>query len=278
MDYLKKIDEATRFLKDNFINSADILIILGSGLGKLVEKFDIKKKIAYKDIPHFPVSTVPEHKGNLLFTQLGEKNIVFMQGRFHLYEGYDAKDVVFPVRVMQKLGVKFLFVSNAAGGVGEHLSVGDIMLIEDHINLTGANPLIGKNYDELGERFPDMSNAYDKNLRKRIGEIAKEKKIILKKGVYLWLKGPSLETNAEYKMVKILGGDVVGMSTVPEVIAAVHGGMKVAGFSIVTNKFDEKGMEENRSSFKDVVSVANSAGEKLSGLLYEVIKKLDIEE
>ncbi|TYB31652.1 MAG: purine-nucleoside phosphorylase [Candidatus Mcinerneyibacterium aminivorans] len=271
-DYLKNINEAIDFIKKKGINNIDIGMILGSGLGKIAEKIQIKIKISYKEIPNFPVSTVKEHSGNLIYGTVGDKHVVFFQGRLHLYEGYSAKEVGFPVRILQKLGGKLLIVSNSAGGVNPGLKKGDIVVIKDHINMMGENPLVGKNIKEFGTRFPIMHDAYNKNLLKKVKVIAKNKNIKLKEGVYLGLKGPSLETDAEYRMVEILGGDMVGMSTVPEVITAVHGGLDVLGFSIITNKFD--GMSKNEADFNDVLRVANKAGDVLSNLVLKLIKNL----
>ena len=210
-------------------------IILGTGLGELVNHITNQKELAYKDIPNFPISTVEGHSGKLIFGKLGTKDIMAMQGRFHFYEGYDMKQVTFPVRVMKQLGVKTLFVSNAAGGMNPTFKVGDLMVIRDHINLFPEHPLHGKNYNELGPRFPDMSEAYSKRLIKKAFEIAEKNNIYLQQGVYVGTQGPTFETPAEYKYFKIIGGDAVGMSTVPEVIVARHSDMEVFAISVITD-------------------------------------------
>ena len=210
-------------------------IILGTGLGGLVSEIEIDHSFAYEEIPNFPVSTVEGHSGKLIFGKLGGKKVIALQGRFHYYEGYTMNEVVFPVRVMKFLGIEMLFVSNASGGVNPDFEIGDIMLIDDHINLFGDNPLIGKNFEELGPRFPDMSEPYDKKMLALAEKVAKDKDISIKKGSYAGLSGPTLETPAEYVYVRNIGADTVGMSTVPEVIAARHMGIPCVGFSIITD-------------------------------------------
>lgn len=213
----------------------EVGIILGTGLGDLVSEIEVTHSLAYEDIPNFPVSTVEGHSGKLIFGILGGKRVVALQGRFHYYEGYSMNEVVFPVRVMKFLGIKTLVVSNASGGVNPEFEIGDIMLMNDHINLFGDNPLIGKNMDELGPRFPDMSEPYDRSLIKKVQDIAKENSIDIQQGSYAGLSGPTLETPAEYNYVRAIGADTVGMSTVPEVIAARHMGIPCVGFSIITD-------------------------------------------
>jgi len=232
---LKKIKNTVKYLNENTELRPKIGIILGTGLGGLVDEIKIEKSISYEDIPHFPVSTVEGHSGRLIFGTIGGVPVVAMQGRFHYYEGYSMKKVTFPVRVMKLFGVETLIVSNASGGMNPDYEVGTIMVINDHINMFGVNPLIGKNYDELGPRFPDMSGTYDKELVKKAFEVAEKLEIKLEQGVYLGTTGPTLETPAEYRMFRILGGDAVGMSTVPEVIVAHHMGMRVFGISIITD-------------------------------------------
>lgn len=212
-----------------------IAIILGTGLGSLVDHIDNKKYIPYAEIPNFPVSTVQGHSGNLIFGTMGGKPVIAMQGRFHYYEGYDMKTVTFPVRVFKALGVETLFVSNAAGGMNKDFIVGDVMVITDHINLFPENPLRGKNYDELGPRFPAMTEPYDKKYIAIADKIAAEKGLRLKHGVYVGTTGPTFETPAEYEYFRVIGGDAVGMSTVPEVIVARHGDMRVFGISVITD-------------------------------------------
>ena len=210
-------------------------IILGTGLGELVNHIDIEKEIPYQHIPNFPVSTVEGHSGKLIFGKLGTKEILAMQGRFHYYEGYDMKQVTFPVRVMKQLGIKHLFVSNAAGGMNPAFAVGDLMIIRDHINLFPEHPLRGKNFEELGVRFPDMSEAYSKRLIDKALKIAADNNIKVQQGVYVGTQGPTFETPAEYKYFHTIGGDAVGMSTVPEVIVARHGGIEVFAISVITD-------------------------------------------
>lgn len=210
-------------------------IILGTGLGALVDHIENKQLIPYTEIPNFPVSTVEGHSGNLIIGTLGGKRVLGMQGRFHYYEGYDMKQVTFPVRVMKALGIDTLFVSNAAGGMNKEFKVGDVMIITDHINLFPENPLRGKNYNELGPRFPAMTEAYNKELVALADKIAEEKNIRIMHGVYVGVTGPTFETPAEYEYFRVIGGDAVGMSTVPEVIVANHAGMKVFGLSVITD-------------------------------------------
>jgi thiamine-monophosphate kinase len=232
---LENIRQTSNYLKSKIEEIPNTAIILGTGLGELVHEIDNKQIIPYTEIPNFPVSTVEGHSGNLIVGTLGGKKILAMQGRFHYYEGYSMQQVTFPIRIFQALGIQYLFVSNAAGGMNPTFDIGDIMLIEDHINLFPEHPLRGKNYDELGPRFPDMSEAYDKKLRLMAMEVAKEKNIKLQHGVYVGVQGPTFETPSEYYFFRIIGGDAVGMSTVPEVIVANHAKMKVLAFSIITD-------------------------------------------
>lgn len=232
---LEKIKETSSFIKSQVSQLPEVAVILGSGLGNLADNMDIKAEIDYHDIPNFPVSTVAGHAGKLIFGYLGGKYIMAMKGRFHYYEGYDMKQVTFPVRVMKDLGVKTLFVSNAAGGMNKEFRVGDVMVITDHINLFPENPLRGKNYEELGTRFPAMTEAYKKYLVQYADEIADKEGLRLMHGVYVGTPGPTFETPAEYEYFRIIGGDAVGMSTVPEVIVANHAGMDVFGLSVITD-------------------------------------------
>lgn len=232
---LEKIHQTAAFLKAALPKLPEIGIILGSGLGDLVNDIEIVEEMAYADIPNFPLSTVEGHSGKLIFGNLAGRYVVAMQGRFHYYEGYDMKQVTFPVRVMKELGVKTLFVSNAAGGMNKEFKVGDVMVITDHINLFPENPLRGKNYDELGTRFPSMMEAYSSALIDMADDIAREQGIRLMHGVYVGTQGPTFETPAEYEYFRVIGGDAVGMSTVPEVIVANHAGMKVFGLSVITD-------------------------------------------
>lgn len=232
---LEMINETAAYVLNEIGIAPDTAVILGTGLGDLVNHIEISKELEYKNIPNFPVSTVEGHSGKLIFGKLGGKYIMAMQGRFHYYEGYDMKQVTFPVRVMRKLGVKTLFVSNAAGGMNKEFKVGDVMIITDHINLFPENPLRGKNYDDLGPRFPAMTEAYSKGLIAMANDIAREDGIRLMEGVYVGTPGPTFETPAEYEYFRIIGGDAVGMSTVPEVIVANHAGMTVFGVSVITD-------------------------------------------
>lgn len=232
---LQKINETAAYIRSRVENIPDTAIILGTGLGALVDHISDKQFIPYKEIPNFPVSTVEGHSGNLIFGRLGSKSVMAMQGRFHYYEGYDMKEVTFPVRVMKALGINTLYVSNAAGGMNKEFRVGDIMIITDHINLFPENPLRGKNYNELGPRFPAMTEAYNHKLIAKADEIAARLGIRVMHGVYVGVPGPTFETPAEYEYFRIIGGDAVGMSTVPEVIVANHAGMKVFGVSVITD-------------------------------------------
>ncbi len=232
---LETIKQTADYLKNKIGDIPNTAIILGTGLGELANEIKDKNEIPYTEIPNFPVSTVEGHSGKLIIGTLGSKKVLAMQGRFHYYEGYNMQQVTFPIRIFQALGIEYLFVSNAAGGMNSSFDVGDIMLIEDHINFFPEHPLRGKNFDELGTRFPDMSEPYNKKLCQMAMDIAKEKNIKLQHGVYVGLQGPTYETPAEYNFFRIMGGDAVGMSTVPEVIVANHAKMKVLAFSIITD-------------------------------------------
>ena len=232
---IEKIKETASFIKNEVDTCPKIAIILGTGLGQVATLMEIHKEIDYKNIPNFPVSTVQGHSGKLIFGNLGGKYVMAMSGRFHYYEGYDMKQVTFPVRVMKALGVETLIVSNAAGGMNKEFKVGDVMVITDHINLFPENPLRGKNYEELGPRFPSMTEAYLEKYIELADKVAEEKNLRLMHGVYVGTPGPTFETRAEYEYFRIIGGDAVGMSTVPEVIVANHAGMKVFGISVITD-------------------------------------------
>ena len=251
----------------------EIGIVLGSGLGKLADQIEDPLVVPYKDIPGFPVSTAIGHKGNFIIGILGGKTVIAMQGRIHYYEGYGMDLVVLPIRVMMSLGIGKLFVSNAAGGVSFKLHVGDLMVIKDHINLL-PNPLIGPNLDYLGPRFPDMTRPYDPSLIKLAKDIAAEKDIDLKEGVYVGGTGPSYETPAEYKYFRLIGGDAVGMSTVPEVIAARHASVPVFGISVITNEAHDDYAEDYVNDGDDVVTAANAAADKMTGLIRKMIERL----
>jgi purine-nucleoside phosphorylase len=247
-------------------------IVLGSGLGSFTAQMKVEKEIPYGDIPHFPVSTVEGHNGKLIFGELGGKKVIAMAGRFHFYEGYTVEEVVFPIRVMKFLGIQTLLLSNAAGGMNIDFEVGDLMLIKDHISLFTPNPLIGKNLDELGPRFPDMSEPYSKKLIAAAKSIAYAKGIDLKEGVYCGVTGPTFETRAEYKFLHIIGADAVGMSTVQEVIVAVHMGMTVFAISVITDLGIRE--EENIITHAEVLEAASKAEPKLTYLFKELIAQL----
>ncbi len=268
---LGKIRETTFFIRDRVKEIPEVGIILGTGLGGLVEHIENKQAIDYEDIPNFPLSTVEGHSGKLIFGTLGGKRVMAMQGRFHYYEGYTMQQVTFPVRVMKELGIRYLFVSNASGGMNPSFEIGDLMLITDHINLM-PNPLLGKNYKELGVRFPDMSEAYSKELIKLAEATATQLGIKLQKGVYVGTTGPTFETPAEYKYFRIIGGDTVGMSTVPEVIVARHGGLPVFAISIITDLGVEGKIVE--VSHEEVQKEGAKAEVKMTNLIKEMLKQL----
>jgi purine-nucleoside phosphorylase len=269
---LETIKQTSDYLKNKIGEIPSTAIILGTGLGELANEIDNKTEIPYSEIPNFPVSTVEGHSGKLIIGTLGGKRILAMQGRFHFYEGYSMKEVTFPVRVFQALGIKYLFVSNAAGGMNPSFDIGDIMLIEDHINMFPEHPLRGKNYDELGTRFPDMSEAYDKKLRMMAMQIANEKNIKLQHGVYVGVQGPTFETPAEYQFFRVIGGDAVGMSTVPEVIVANHAKMKVLAFSIITDLGVPGKIVE--VSHEEVQEAAKIAQPKMAEIMRAIVQKI----
>ena len=268
---LKIINETTNFLKDKTNFSPDVGIILGTGLGRLVNDIDIEHTISYEEIPNFPVSTVEGHSGRLIFGKLGDKLVVAMQGRFHFYEGYTMEKVTFPVRVMKYLGIKHLIVSNASGGVNPDYEIGDLMVINDHINLI-PNPLIGKNIDELGPRFPDMSEPYCSAMIDIVDAIAHNHNIKIQKGVYVAVTGPTLETPAEYFYFRKIGGDTVGMSTVPEVIIARHMGIPCFAISVITDLGVPGKIK--KVTHEDVQNVAKLTEPKLTLLIKELISKI----
>jgi purine-nucleoside phosphorylase len=260
-----KIKETVKFLKEKGLSQPEYGIVLGTGLGNLVNIIDIQIKIPYHDIPNFPVSTVSGHSGTLIYGKLADKTVIAMQGRFHYYEGWEMDQVTFPVRVMKFLGIDKLIVSNASGGVNPNFKVGDIMIITDHINMMPNHPLRGKNDERFGPRFLDMHEPYDLKMISLMEEIAREKKIMIQKGIYLALQGPTFETPAEYKMVKLMGADAVGMSTVPEVIIAKHMGMRCFGLSVITDLGIEGHIEE--VSHEAVQNAAKSSEKKISKLI-----------
>ena len=262
---------AAQVVRDRFDRVPDVAVILGTGLGALGRAIETQAISDYADIPGFPLSTVESHAGRLLCGTLGGKTVVAMQGRFHVYEGYSAQQVAFPVRVLRELGARTLVVSNACGTLHPLWNAGEIMLIADHINLLGTNPLIGPNDDALGPRFPDMSAPYDEELRERARDVAREQKIVLREGVYVAISGPALETRAEYRMLRTLGADVVGMSTVPEVIAAVHGGMRVLGLSIMTDQCLPDALRP--VTLAEIVEMAGRAEPQLTALVRGVLER-----
>ena len=269
---LEKIKQTTNYLlqKTNF--KPEVGIILGTGLGGLVSEIEIEHKISYQDIPNFPVSTVEGHSGKLIFGTLAGKKIIALQGRFHYYEGYSMQEATFPVRVFKAIGIKTLIVSNAAGGINPKFEIGDIMLIDDHINLFPEHPLRGKNYDELGPRFPDMSQPYDRQLIKKVHAIAKENNIKLQQGTYAGIQGPTFETPAEYKYIRAIGADAVGMSTVPEVIVARHANIPVFAVSVITDRGVPGEIVE--VSHEDVQNIANKTEPKMTLILKKLLKQI----
>ena len=269
---LEKIEETLQAIRKVTKDKYPVGIILGTGLGGLVNEINIEHEIDYAKLPHFPLSTVESHKGKLIFGTIGNKKVVAMQGRFHYYEGYTMQQIVYPVRVMKFLGVETLLVSNACGGMNPQYRRGDVMIMTDHINLLGDNPLIGKNYDELGPRFPDMSEAYNNGLIKLAEEVALDNKIKVQKGVYVAVPGPNLETKAEYRFLRDTGADVVGMSTIPENIAANHMGMKVLGFSIITDECFPESLKP--VNMEEIIAAAVAAEPKMTMIMKEVIKRL----
>jgi purine-nucleoside phosphorylase len=270
---LDRIDAAARLVRGRIASTPRVGIILGTGLGGVAREIAVTTRIPYADIPGFPLSTVESHAGQLLAGKLGGRDVIAMQGRFHRYEGYDLQQVTFPVRVLRALGVETLIVSNACGGMHPLWSPGDLMLIADHINLLGDNPLVGHNDDKLGPRFPDMSMPYDKELRVLTRAIAAELGITLREGVYVAVAGPNLETRAEYRMLRMMGADVVGMSTVPEVIVAVHGGMRVVGLSIITDQCLPDALEP--AEIGRIIETAEKAEPALTRLVCTLVERLD---
>lgn len=269
---VEKIQEAVEYLKQKTAIRPIAGIVLGSGLGSFAAEIEIDAEIPYNEIPHFPVSTVEGHSGKLIFGLLGGKQVAAMAGRFHYYEGYGTSEVVFPIRVMKYLGIETLLVSNAAGGTHQDFQVGDLMIITDHISLFAPNPLLGKNIDEFGPRFPDMSEPYSKALIKKAADIAEKAGYDLQYGVYLGVTGPTFETRAEYKMIKLLGGDAVGMSTVQEVIAAKHMDLTVFAMSVITDIGIRE--EENTITHEEVLQAAKDAEPKLTHIFKVLIAGL----
>ena len=270
---LSKTEETLQYIRSRTRLEPRLGVILGSGLGDFVKEISIETEIPYGDLPHFPVSTVAGHEGKLIFGHIAGRAVVAMQGRFHYYEGYPMPQVVYPIRVLRGLGVDTLFLSNASGGVNPSFEVGDLMIITDHINLMGNNPLIGPNEDQLGPRFPDMSNPYDPALVRMAAEESQKLELKIHRGVYAAVTGPVYETPAEYRMIRILGADAVGMSTVPENIAARHLGMRVFALSVITDLGVEGRIRE--ISHEEVVRAARAAEPRLASLVLALIRRLD---
>jgi purine-nucleoside phosphorylase len=269
---LETVNAAAEVVRARLSRAPDVAIVLGTGLGGLAREIDVAATVDYADIPGFPLSTVESHAGRLLCGTLGGKTVVAMQGRFHRYEGYSLQQVTFPVRVLRALGAETLVVSNACGGMREEWAPGDLMLIADHINLLGDNPLVGEHDDRLGVRFPDMSAPYDASLRALARTVAREQGTVLREGVYVAVTGPNLETRAEYRMLRTIGADVVGMSTVPEVIVAVQGGMRVLGLSIITDQCVPETLEP--AELETIIATAGRAEPRLTALVRGVLERL----
>jgi purine-nucleoside phosphorylase len=267
------VQEATERVRARWAGAPRVGIVLGTGLGALAQEIESEAIIAYPDIPHFPRSTVESHKGQLVCGTLAGQGVIAMEGRFHLYEGYTAAQVTFPIRVMKELGCRYLIVSNACGGLNPLYRKGDVMVIEDHINLLGHNPLIGSNDERLGPRFPDMIEPYDQALQALALGAALEANLPIQRGVYVAVTGPNLETRAEYRFLRTIGADVVGMSTVPEVIVAVHCGMRTLGFSIVTDMCLPDALKP--VSIEEIIAVANEAEVKLRTIVRGVLERLE---
>ncbi len=267
------VHEATQAVRSRWAGPARVGIILGTGLGALAEEIQAEATIPYPEIPHFPRSTVESHKGQLVCGSLASQRVVAMEGRFHLYEGYTAAQVTFPIRVLKELGCSILIVSNAAGGLNPLHDRGDLVVIEDHINLLGVNPLIGPNDERLGVRFPDLIEPYDRSLQALARQVALEQNLVAHPGVYVAVTGPNLETRAEYRFLRGIGADVVGMSTVPEVLVAVHAGLRVLGFSIITDRCLPDALEPVK--IEQILAVAREAEGKLRRIVRGVLERLD---
>jgi len=269
---IKFITETAEYLQSKGFDNPEIGIILGTGLGQLINEIEIIEEVSYNHIPNFPTATVEFHKGKLIYGILANKKVIVMQGRFHIYEGYSLQDVTYPVRVMEKLGIKTLLVSNASGAINLNFKKGELMLIDDHINLQGSSPLAFKGVETLGERFTDMSAPYDLNINAKFKAIAKAHNIKLHEGVYASVVGPQLETRAEYKMLKIIGADAVGMSTVPEIIVANHLKLKVAAISVLTDECDPENLKP--VDITEIIAMAGKAEPDMITLFTELIKSL----
>ena len=269
---IKQIQRTTEYLQEKGFENPEIGIILGTGLGQLLNEIEIIKEVSYNHIPNFPTATVEFHKGKLIYGILEGKKVIVMQGRFHLYEGYTLQDVTYPVRIMEKLGIKTLLVSNASGAINLDYKKGELMLIEDHINLQGSSPLAFKGVSKLGERFADMSQPYNYEINSKLKSIAKSNNITLHEGVYVSVVGPQLETRAEYRMLKIIGADAVGMSTVPEIIVANHLKLKAAAVSVLTDECDPSNLKP--VDIAEIIAMANQAEPDMITLFKELIKEL----
>ncbi len=269
---IKYINETAKYLQDKGFDNPEIGIILGTGLGKLIEEVEVIKKVSYNHIPNFPTATVEFHKGKLIFGVLEGKKVIVMQGRFHFYEGYTLQDVTFPVRIMKALGIHTLLISNASGAINLNFKKGELMLIEDHINLQGSSPLAFKGIEKLGERFTDMSEPYNSDLNTAFKNIAKTNNIKLHEGVYASVVGPQLETRAEYRMLKIIGADAVGMSTVPEIIVANHLNLKAAAVSVLTDECDPSNLKP--ININEIIAMAGKAEPNMITLFKELIKTI----
>jgi len=265
MNISDRIQQTTDFIGEKFNCDRPVGVVLGTGLGGFADEIEIMEQLPYSEIPHFPQSTVEGHDGKLIYGSLSGKQVIALKGRFHFYEGYSMQEVVYPIRILRRLGVESLILSNASGGVNPAFNVGDIMLINDHINLFPSNPLIGPNDDAMGPRFPDMSEPYDRSFIEKMKAAAKTESIELREGVYAGVSGPCFETPAEYKYLRIIGADAVGMSTVPETIAAKHLGMKVAALSVITDLGIEGVVEQ--VSHEEVQKAANEAEPKMSAIV-----------
>lgn len=269
---IKYIEETAQYLIDKGFKNPEIGIILGTGLEQILDEVKILKKVSYNHIPYFPTATVEFHKGKLIYGELEGKKVVIMQGRFHLYEGYTLQDVTYPVRIINKLGISTLLVSNAAGGINLEYKKGELMLLDDHINLQGNSPLAFKGVSQLGERFADMSQPYDKEINETFNKIAKAHNFKLHNGVYASVVGPQIETRAEYRMLKIIGADAVGMSTVPEVIVANHLNLKVAAISVITDECNPDNLDP--INLDEIIAMAKKAEPNMITLFKELIKTI----
>lgn len=267
-----RLEKTVNYLEEKGFKTPEIGIILGTGLGQLIDQIDIQKEISYNHIPHFPTATVEFHQGKFIFGNLGGKKVVVMQGRFHFYEGYSLQDITYPVRIMKELGIQKLLVSNAAGAINKSYKKGDLMLIDDHINLQGGSPLAFKGVSQFGERFVDMSAPYNKNMNTKLKNIAEQNNIKLHEGVYASVVGPQLETRAEYRYLGTIGADAVGMSTVPEIIVANHLNLPVSAISVLTDECDPDNLQP--VNVEDIIAVANTAEPKLVKLFSSLIEKL----